>query len=1315
MATALIKAAFVSGEWAPSLFGRVDLSKYASAASTLRNFFVSYRGGAYSRAGTAIVGFSKQTGRAYPPRLMTFQFSVNQGLALEFGNLYMRVISNGAFVSDGALPIENITQANPAVVTLDAIGGLSATANDGAISASYAAGDDVTLAGGLYTVPAVVNITKTELAGAAVNSPGTNGLGTGYAPGDQITAVGGTSAIQAVLNVATTQAIRVSLTSNGLYLTYGLQGQYSFNAIGGAGEAITIVATVVTVSGNYGEITSIDYISIAGSYTQNPPNLSSVLLSGDSFATGHSGFYATMSVAMGVQSVAVANGGVYTVNSATLTQGSTTGAGVGATFNNAIFGPNQLTFVTDGAYTTFPANPVAQASTTGIGRGATFNVSQNIATPFQTGDWVQLSGISGMTQLNLLTAVLTKISANVFRLSDVYGNNINSLSYSAYAGGGVAARIYTLSTIYAEADLKYLKITQSADVMSICCVNQQTLTEYPPQDLTRTTDSSWAFSPVVPAATIAAPTSAAATSAGGTGAAYYAYVVTAVASDGTESIASNVAQVSGSDIAAADGANTITWVPPSGANYSIVYKASPGFAAFPPAGAQYGFAGIAYGAQFIDANIIADFTQTPPTHQNPFARGQLLPPTITAPGSGYTSITYSIATSTGSGAILEGVEVGGNLVAFVLVDPGIDYLPTDTITITGVAGSGATATLNVGPQTGTYPSVPSYFQQRRVYGNTLNDPDTYFMSQPGSFTNFDSRIPTIASDAITGSPWSVAVDGIQWMINTPPGLVVMTGASAWLLVGSGSFATNAQPITPSTQTATPQAFSGCSPTVPPIKINYDLIYVTFNESLYYVLPYQLYALSEPLDLTEFSPHLFQNHTILEHAWCEQPYKILWAVRDDGILLSLTYLKAQQVAGWARHDTNGNFQTVCSVIEPPVNALYCGIQRFPGVNTAYMIERMDDRNWSDVDDCWCVDSGLQYPQPEPAATLSASSATGLGSLTGVTGLIGGENYSAGTTATVIDDNGEGPGSGAVAVLTIAGGVIAAVTFSPAGIGYTNPALAFFDPENTGSGASASPVLNNTMTFTASAPVFSPANVGSVIRSGGGMATVTAYMTATQVTANLTAPITDLIPNSGGIPQQQAAGNWTMTAPVSIVSGLWHLAGATVTGLADGQAIPPTVVSPLGQITLATPASAITIGLAFQAQLQSIFLDAGQSPTLQGQRKKIAMITARVEASRGFKIGTNQVDGSTLNPAQIAPIWNDLVQVPDLGEPPYGSSEIPLYTGDVRLPVPGGFAVPGQIAIQVDLPYPCQINALIPELLPGDQPDLAAAKREKGARR
>jgi|SRR5208282_1914417 len=92
MAQAKIQSSFAAGELSPSLFGRVDLAKFHIGASTMRNMFVNYRGGASSRAGTAYVGMSKQTiiQPSVPPRLINFQFNVNQGYVLEFGNNYIR-------------------------------------------------------------------------------------------------------------------------------------------------------------------------------------------------------------------------------------------------------------------------------------------------------------------------------------------------------------------------------------------------------------------------------------------------------------------------------------------------------------------------------------------------------------------------------------------------------------------------------------------------------------------------------------------------------------------------------------------------------------------------------------------------------------------------------------------------------------------------------------------------------------------------------------------------------------------------------------------------------------------------------------------------------------------------------------------------------------------------------------------------------------------------------------------------------------------------------------------------------------------------
>ena len=125
MATASIQTGFTSGEVSLSLFGRTDLAKYHQGASTMRNFFVNYRGGAASRAGFRYVLACKQQATSTdtnPPRNISFQFSLNQGYILEFGDEYMRVVSNGAYVVESAKTIIGATRANPIVITSNAHG-----------------------------------------------------------------------------------------------------------------------------------------------------------------------------------------------------------------------------------------------------------------------------------------------------------------------------------------------------------------------------------------------------------------------------------------------------------------------------------------------------------------------------------------------------------------------------------------------------------------------------------------------------------------------------------------------------------------------------------------------------------------------------------------------------------------------------------------------------------------------------------------------------------------------------------------------------------------------------------------------------------------------------------------------------------------------------------------------------------------------------------------------------------------------------------------------------------------------------------------
>ena len=558
---------------------------------------------------------------------------------------------------------------------------------------------------------------------------------------------------------------------------------------------------------------------------------------------------------------------------------------------------------------------------------------------YSNGDWVYGSGIGGMTELNGLTWIVQNKTTNTFTLTDLFGNPVNTFLFPAYTSGGTFARIYTVVSPYAAVDLQFLKYTQSADEMSLTCWNQATLTEYEPYDLVRSGNTSWAFNAVTFEEVIDAPTNCAAVAAHSTTLdTWYSYVVTAVDSNtGSESIASNIAQVQNNDISVNAGSNTITWTPVAGAASYNVYAASPYYSTSgtptEQVGVPYGYLGTALGTSFIDSNIVSDDTQTPPLHTDPFARGAIVDVVIVTPGSGQTqaNIAYSVTSAAGTGFSGVPIILNGALNGFYIINAGSGFVTGDTITFTDSDGGATvgTATLTVGPESGTYPGAVAYFQERRVYGDTQNNPDTYYMSQPGAYTNMDASIPTVDSDAIVGTPWGQQVNGIQFMTPMPGGLVIFTGSGCWQLNGG-----NAVAITPADQDAQPQSRYGCSSTMPPIPINYHILYVRENNGLVYDLVYNFYAqIYTGSDITIFSNHFFEGYTLVQWAYSEKPNKLIWAVRNDGTMLSLTYIAEQAEMGWARHDTDGLFVGVCSIEEPPVDA---AIASCSGMSTAFGI-------------------------------------------------------------------------------------------------------------------------------------------------------------------------------------------------------------------------------------------------------------------------------------------------------------------------------------------------------------------------------------------
>lgn len=99
--------AFTAGELAPSLWARVDLSKFQSGLKKALNVFVHAHGGVSNRSGTEFVREVKTS--AKKTVLIPFQFSADQSYILEFGDGYVRFFRDGGLILSGGSPYEVAT------------------------------------------------------------------------------------------------------------------------------------------------------------------------------------------------------------------------------------------------------------------------------------------------------------------------------------------------------------------------------------------------------------------------------------------------------------------------------------------------------------------------------------------------------------------------------------------------------------------------------------------------------------------------------------------------------------------------------------------------------------------------------------------------------------------------------------------------------------------------------------------------------------------------------------------------------------------------------------------------------------------------------------------------------------------------------------------------------------------------------------------------------------------------------------------------------------------------------------------------------
>lgn len=285
-----------------------------------------------------------------------------------------------------------------------------------------------------------------------------------------------------------------------------------------------------------------------------------------------------------------------------------------------------------------------------------------------------------------------------------------------------------------------------------------------------------------------------------------------------------------------------------------------------------------------------------------------------------------------------------------------DTPPTDQNPFTGV---------------GLYPSAVTYFQQRLMFANSFTFPQRVWGSQTGNFYNFTTHTPILDSDSLDFTMVSRQSAPVAHLLDLG-NLLIFTGTGEWEAAGDSNGA-----ITPTEINPTQHSYNGCT-FLRPLVIDGRAIYVQARGSYVRDLGFDLLIDGyRGNDLSIFSTHLFDGHQLVDWDYQQIPHSIVWAVREDGVLLGMTYVKDQQMVAWHRHDTLGQFLNVAVVPEGSEDVLYVAVQRMiNGTSRAY-IERLTSRlipDEGDITDSILSDATLTLSRAASTGTLTLSGGT-----------------------------------------------------------------------------------------------------------------------------------------------------------------------------------------------------------------------------------------------------------------------------------------------------------------------------------------------------
>lgn len=274
-----------------------------------------------------------------------------------------------------------------------------------------------------------------------------------------------------------------------------------------------------------------------------------------------------------------------------------------------------------------------------------------------------------------------------------------------------------------------------------------------------------------------------------------------------------------------------------------------------------------------------------------------------------------------------------------------------------------------------YPAAVCFFEQRRLFGRQVLHSARIQGSRIGQIANFDVDLIVQADDAVSFDLSSLTLDEIRGLVPLQA-IFAFTQSGVWTVRG---YQGNA--LSPTSINARKQEHAVGASWVTPARAGNSIIYEQDGGGALHEFAYDaIYDVGRSTDLSIWASHFFEGHTIASLAYAARPNKIIWVVRDDGLLLGVTYLRSLDpsqgsISAWHQHTTDGLFEDVCVVPEGTEDAVYVLVNRTIGGAVQRTVERFATRLVPDARLGVFLDSALSYDgRNTGAVTMQASGAT-----------------------------------------------------------------------------------------------------------------------------------------------------------------------------------------------------------------------------------------------------------------------------------------------------------------------------------------------------